>query len=83
MTNSSNEQIFLKLCTYKAHHVSGRLKWKKMGIPVLVSEKFVFEKGIYSSKIQHILDLSHFPLIVNYTGKLQEEYTNIHHFKEK
>ena len=37
---------------------------KKMGVPVLVSEKFVFEKGIYSSKIHHILDSSHFPLIV-------------------
>ena len=38
---------------------------EKMGVPVLVSEKFVFEKGIYSSKIHHILDSSHFPLIVN------------------
>ena len=50
---------------------------------MLVSEKFAFEKGIYSTKIQHILDLSHFPLIVNQTGKLPEEYTNIHYFKEK
>ena len=56
---------------------------KKRGVPILVSEKFTFEKGIYSSKVQHILDLTHFPVIVDYTGKLPEEYTNIHHLKEK
>ena len=35
-----------------------------MCVPALVSEKFAFEKGIYSSKIQHILDLPHFPFKV-------------------
>ena len=41
---------------------------EKKGVPVLVSEKFAFEKGIYSSKIQHILDLSlsfKFPIAAN------------------
>ena len=40
-------------------------KKKGGGVPLLVSEKFVFEKGIYSSKIQHTLDLIHFHLIAN------------------
>ena len=56
---------------------------EKRGVPVVLSEKFVFEKGTYRSKIQHILDLSHFTLTVNLTGKLPEKYSNIHYFKEK
>ena len=56
---------------------------KKQGVLMLVSEKFTFKKGIYCKKIQHIPDLSHFPFKVNRKGKLQEEYTNIHHFKEQ
>ena len=40
---------------------------------MLVSEKFSFEKGIYSPKIQHTLNLTHFPLIVkeNYQKNIQ------------